>query len=75
MLATRGSFYWTILRVLTSSSLWWGPKYPIVGMRTGVIGADPGVRGIRIVRPIWIPGDRVNIGLTEEKCKKIPWGT
>ena len=75
MLATRGSFYWTALRVLTSSSLWWGLKHPILGMRTGVIGADPGVRGIRIVRPIWIPGDRVNIGLTEEKCKKIPWGT
>ena len=82
MLATRGSFYWTALHVLTLSSLWWRPKHPILGMRTGVIGADPGVigadpgvRGIRILRPIWIPGAGVNTGLTVEKCRKIPWGT
>ena len=72
MLATRGSFYWTALHVLTLSSLWWRPKHPILGMRTAVIGADPGVRVIRILRPIWIPGDGVNTGLTVEKCRKVP---
>ena len=61
--------------MLTSSSLWWGPKHPILGMGTGVIGADPGVRGIRILRPIWIPGAGVNTGLTVEKCRKAAWGT
>ena len=75
MLATRGSFYWTALHVLTLSSLWWRPKHSILGVRTGVIGADPVVRGIRIIRPIWIPGAGVNTGLTVEKCRKIPWGT
>ena len=57
MLATRGSFYWTALHVLTLSSLWWRPKHPTLEMRTGGIGAVPGVRGIRILTPIWIPGD------------------
>ena len=75
VLASWGSFYWTALRVLTLSSLWWWPKHPILGMRTGVIGADPGVRGIRILRPIWIPGDGVNTGITVEKCRKVPWET
>ena len=75
MLATRGSFYWTALRVLTLSSLWWRPKHPILEMRTGVIGVVPGVRGIRILRRIWTPGDGVNTGLTVGKCRMVPWGT
>ena len=36
-----------------------------------MIEADPGVRGIRILRPIWIPGDGFNTGLTVEKCRKL----
>ena len=71
MLATRGSFYWTALHVLNLSSLWWQPKYPILGMRTWVIGADPGVRGIRLLRPIWIPGDGVNTGFTVKNAEKF----
>ena len=71
MLATWGSFYCTALRVLTLSSLWWRPKHHILGMRTGVIGADPGVRGIRILRPIWIHGDGVNTGLTVENAERF----
>ena len=70
MLVTQGGFYWTALRVLTLSSLWWRPKHPILGMRTVVIGADPGVRVMRILSPMWIPGDGVNTGLTVEKMQK-----
>ena len=31
-------------------------QHPILGMRTGVRGAEPRVRNIRILRPTWIPG-------------------
>ena len=75
VLPTQGSFYWTALHVLSSSSLWWGPKHNILGMRTGVIWAGPGVKGIMILRPIWIPEEGFNTGLTVEKCRKVPWGT
>ena len=50
--------------------------HPCVGDQTShsgdenwVIGADPGVRGIRILRAIWIPGDGVNTGLTRKLQK------
>ena len=55
---------------------------PVVATKTSHSGdenwgleADPGVRGIRILMPIWITQDGLNTGLTVERCRKIPWGT
>ena len=55
---------------------------PVVATKTSHSGDEnwgerdcPGVRGITVLRPIWVPGDEVNTALTVEKCRKVPWGT